>query len=657
MKKTLIGVLALALMGIILWQLNPTTTTEMENGRSRNPQSTNIQNQPDDDTNQQAFTVSEPVTPVLSPALRDLPVSAFDPPLDREINPRQNPLLLDGVQENIVGPPDPLLYSIENQTNTPAPIQNFDGMGNILGASPPDTVGAVGPNHYVQMINVNIAVYNKTGTLLSGPSDIDALWSGQGGNCDPNTAGDPIVLYDQLADRWLVSQFAGPSHMCVAISQTADPTGAYHLYEFNVGSFPDYFKFGVWPDGYYMSANENSYTAYAFDRSQMLAGNAATFQKFTGQTNLLLPSDIDGATLPPVGAPNYFYTFKDNSSHGGADRIEVFAFDVDWVTPGNSTFTLANTIPISAFTYSVCGFFNFNCIPQNGTTRKLDAISEWPMFRLQYRNFGTHETLVSNFTVDVGSDRAGIRWFELHKTGANWTLYQEGTHAPDNNHYWLGSAALDQAGNMALAYSVSSSSMYPAIRYATRLSSDPLGTMQSEATLINGGGSQTGNNRWGDYSALTVDPVDECTFWFTSEYYSSTSSSGWKTRIGSFKIPGCGCSAPTAVTDLGATLNANGADIDLTWSDTGADYYEIYRKSNDFYFAPSVGTLITSINGTAYTDTDPNIIGDVDNNYGYVSVSVNDCAPPGVEQGGTGIPSDPSNRVGEFDFELVPGTP
>jgi hypothetical protein len=502
---------------------------------------------------------SQPVAPGLSPAARDLPVAAAEPSPVGEINPRQNPLAAEpdqgqrGTWERASVPVDPLIRPAGDGLLTPGLNFSFEGTGNPVacgGCTPPDTNGDVGPNHYIQMVNATkVAIYNKAGTLLSGPFNLGTLWAS--GVCTGN-AGDPIVLYDPLADRWLLSQFASPSHMCVAISQTADATGSYFTYTFNVGQFPDYFKFGVWPDAYYMSANEATYTAYAFDRAKMLTGAAATFQKFTGGTNFYLPSDLDGPTPPPAGAPNIFYTFKDDAFHGGSDRIEVREFHVDWVTPANSTFTLVANLSITPFTYTVCGFFNFNCIRQQGTAQRVDAVSEWPMHRFPYRNFGTHQALVGNFTIGggLGEEGAAIRWFELRKTGGGWTLFQEGTHDPGDGHdRFMGSMAMDQDGNMALGYSVSSSGIRPNIRYATRLSTDPLGTLQAEATLIAGGGSQTGSNRWGDYSAMAVDPIDDCTFWYTNQYYAVNSATTWRTRVGVFTIPQCqggGTATPTS---------------------------------------------------------------------------------------------------------------
>ena len=498
--------------------------------------------------------VSEEVKPGLSRPVSELPTVEPAPlKLDREINPRQNKsTFLQGPVDLPNGGPDPLLdRSNNNGANTPGLILSFDGISYATGGSgsPPDTNGDVGPNHYVQMVNSTFSIFNKSGALLAGPTAINQLWGGAGTRCGTRNDGDPVVVYDQMADRWLLSQFvsASPYYICVAISQTANPQGAYYTYDFSVTELPDYFKFGAWPDAYYMSSNESTYGAYAFNRTRMLQGLSATYVKFTGQTNFLMPADVDGPTAPPANAAGTFYTFKDNSysGHGGGvDRLEVFQLVPDFTTPANSTFTLVSTIPVSSYTYTVCGFFVMNCIPQQGTTAKLDPLSEWPMFRLAYRNFGSYEALAGNFTVDVGSDRAGIRWFELRRSGGAWSLYQEGTQAPGAEHRWVGSIAMDRNGNIALGYSVSSSSMYPAIRYATRLGTDTLGTLQTEATLLAGTGSQTAtHNRWGDYADMTVDPTDDCTFWFTTEYF-STSGSSWKTRIGSFKMAEC-TSGPT----------------------------------------------------------------------------------------------------------------
>lgn len=504
--------------------------------------------------------VTETAPPQLSRPVRDIPVAQPEPILETELNPRQNPFVNFPLDfPNISGPIDPLLQTgATNYGRTPTPTLTFEGVDNFCACSPPDTIGDVGPNHYVQMVNATLFnIYDKDGNLLTGPTDLNDLWSS--GACSTVNDGDPIVVYDSLADRWLLAQFRS-NGICAAVSQTADPTGAYYGYDFPTPEFPDYFKISVWPDAYYMSANESSYTAYALERADMLNGLPASSVRFSGQNNFLMPADVDGPTSPPAGSPGLFYTFKDDSFHGGSDRLEVFELDVDWVTPANSTFTLAQGLNVTSYTYTVCGFFNLNCIPQLGTAQRVDAVSEWPMWRLAYRNFGSHETLLANFAVDVGSDRSGIRWYELRRSGGAWSIYQEGTHAPaDTIHRFMGSIAMDGQGNIALAYSASSNTMNPAIRYATRLASDPLGTLQAEETLYAGAGSQTGSNRWGDYSAISIDPSDDCTFWVTNQYYPSNSSNNWNTRIGKFTIPEC-LASPTE-TDLSVAKSASAGAV------------------------------------------------------------------------------------------------
>jgi hypothetical protein len=446
-------------------------------------------------------------------------------------------------------PTDPLISTAQRPATARGPATppldfGFAGLRNPIGCggcSPPDTNGDVGPNNYIQIVNATkVAIFDKAGHLLQAPFNLGSLWSS--GTCRSN-AGDPVALYDGLANRWLLSQFADPNHVCVAISTAANPQGTYHLYTFNVSQFPDYFKFGVWPDAYYMGANQSSYTAWAFDRVKMLAGDpTAGSVRFGGQTNFLLPADLDGPTGPPAGTPGYFYTFKDNTFHSGVDRIEVFALHVDWSNPGSSTFVLDASLPVAPFTYTVCGFFNFDCVRQQGTAQKVDVVSEWPMHRFPYRNFGDHQTLLGNFTVGGGTGQTGaaIRWFELRKTTGGWTLFQQGTLDPgDGNDRYMGSIAMDGAGDIALGFSVTSSAIHPSIHYATRTPSDPPGTLQAEAVLINGGGSQTGSNRWGDYSAMAVDPANDCSFWYTNEYYSTNAATRWQTAVGVFTVPTC----------------------------------------------------------------------------------------------------------------------
>ena len=426
---------------------------------------------------------SDPVAAGVSVELRSLATEDLWQPGDPfRINPRRLGDMKPTDLETRIQ--DPLVASGGSSFRTPALGFSFDGISST-GYVPPDTVGDVGPNHYVQMVNSSFSIFDKTGNLLTGPVAINSLWTGQNNQCEFNNDGDPIVLYDPLANRWLLSQFAIPGgadgfHICMAVSQTDDPTGAYFLYDFQVSVLPDYLKFAVWPDAYYMSTNEgfSKVGMYAFDRTEMLLGNPATGLGFTTTGNFMLPSDVDGAS-PPTGSPNFFYRMMDDTfwpvyGNPGVDRLEIFEFHVDFSTPANSTFTLTDTLPTATFNYTVCGWFDLTCIPQPAPGVTVDAISEWPMWRLQYRNFGTHDSLVGTFTVDVdGTNHAGLRWFELRKTSGSWSIFQEGTHAPDGDHRWLGSIAMDKDGNIAIGYSVSSTTLFPSIRYATRLASDP----------------------------------------------------------------------------------------------------------------------------------------------------------------------------------------
>ena len=448
----------------------------------------------------------------------------------------------------------------------PPPITSFEGSSSAdntsilgFGVYPPDTNGDVGPNHYVQWVNLLFQIWDKNGNSLYGPAAGNTLWSGFGGACETSNDGDPIVLYDHLADRWFLTQFAlpnfpnGPFSQCIAVSTTGDPTGSYTRYEYQFADLNDYGKFGVWPDGYYGSFNMfyagslvgKSVIASAFDRDAMLAGQPAAmilFDLSSISPSLwgFLPSDLDGQA-PPAGSPNYFVK-SDDSILFPSDTLAVYGFHVDWTTPANSTFTPGPALAPAAFDSNMCDYSE-NCIPQPGTTVKLDALSDRLMYRLQYRNFGDHEGMVVNQTVDAdGTDHAGIRWYELRKTTGDWSIYQEGTYAPDADHRFMGSMAMDMVGNIALGFSVSSSTVFPSIRYVGRLVTDPLGTLpQTETTMISGTGSQTGSaGRWGDYSAMSVDPTDECTFWYTQEYMATTGPAPWQTRIGSFKFDGCG---------------------------------------------------------------------------------------------------------------------
>jgi cell division septation protein DedD len=510
----------------------------------------------------------------VSQPMRDMPVSSNAErrgDLEREAN--ENPKVPYRHNDS----PDPVIQSRPASAldlvapDLPTPILNFDGIpfpGVGCNCAPPDTNGAVGQTQYVQIVNEGYQVFNKTtGSSVLGPKSIASVWTGFGGLCETSGHGDPVMLYDHLANRWIISQFAGASggpvtDECVAVSTTADATGTYNRYGFHLGSnFFDYPHLSVWPDAYYMSMNvfNAAGTAYlgpqpfAFNRANMLAGLPATFISpvgpLGGTIDPFLPADLDGPTLPPAGAPNTFVGFPGQAS---SQNYTTYHFHVDFTTPANSTFTTFATPPAAGYT-ALCPTTRA-CVPQKGVSASsnLDGIGDRLMFRLAYRNFGTYESVVGTYSVSAGGV-AALRWFELRNvTAGPVTVFQQSTYQPDTTWRWMGSAAMDGQGNLAIGFSASSSTINPQLRYAARLASDPLNTLaQGEAHLFDGVGSQSGTgNRWGDYSSLTIDPVDDSTFWFTSEYYSTTATFNWRTRIGSFKLA---TSAPTPTPTPAAT--------------------------------------------------------------------------------------------------------
>ncbi|MDQ2806499.1 MAG: hypothetical protein M3Z04_06220, partial [Chloroflexota bacterium] len=475
---------------------------------------------------------------------------------------------------------DPVVQRQAGAPAIPGPIVSFDSTIGCGGCAPPDPNGEVGPNNYVAMGNAQFQIFNKTGTSLFGPANINTLFAGFGGLCQTDNAGDPVVLYDQLADRWLLSQFTSPNtgppfFNCVALSTGPDPTGTYYRYAFTTGpNFPDYPKYGMGPNAYFISTREfqgsggpfQGVGAYALNRAQMLVGNPTPqVISFIAQPTPayvvgdgLLPADLDGITPPPAGSDEVYMGSQDNNGPYGApsDGLTFWKFHVDFPTPANSTFTLANTLATAPFNsmFSLCA--GRACIPQPGTTNKLDhqGYRQRPLFRLAYRNMGTYESLLTNQSVDAGAGPSGavsgVRWWEVRNLATTPTIFQEGTYAPgvtDGIHRWMGSLAMDRTGNIGLGYSAANTTLFPSIRYTGRLSTDPIGTMpQGEGSIIEGTGSQTGGgNRWGDYTDMTVDPTDDCTFWFVSEYVPVTSGAGWRMHVGSFKFPSCGGGTPT----------------------------------------------------------------------------------------------------------------
>ncbi len=443
---------------------------------------------------------------------------------------------------------------------------NFEGVGNgaygyTVTVTPPDPNLSVGATQAVQWVNLAFAVFDKsTGQLLYGPANGNTLWQGSSLTaCAVNNDGDPIVQYDKAAGRWVMSQLSftngPPFYECLAISQTSDATGPWYLYalEWTSNTLPDYPKLGTWPDAYYMSFNLFSGGALfigpqicALQRDNMLQNLDAGVQCFTltfSGASSLLPSDLDGSTAPPAGSPNYFLGLASNS-------VNLYRFHVDWVNTSNTSLDGPINIPAAAFN-EACG--GGTCIPQLGSSQQLDSIGDRLMYRNAYRNFGDHETLVVTHSVSPGGGGgkkrkssgggttgavSAVRWYEFRNPNGSPVVYQQGTFAPDTNSRWVGSAAMDKVGDLAVGYSVSSSSIYPAIRYTGRVPTDPLGTLEGETSILEGTGSAQSISRWGDYTSMSIDPVDDCTFWYTNEYF-QTLTNRWNTRIASFRFPGC----------------------------------------------------------------------------------------------------------------------
>jgi hypothetical protein len=427
--------------------------------------------------------------------------------------------------------------------------------------APPDTTGDVGPNHYVQWVNLRYSIYTltrDTNNQISGfslvpgfPKQGNVVWQGFADTaCANDNDGDPIVQYDQLANRWVLTQFAvsaSPYKQCVAVSTGPDPTGSYYRYSYSFGnSFNDYPKMGVWPDGYYitynMFRNGRTFTGSnvcVMERDKMLTGAAARQRcKLTASGSSLEPADLEGTTPPSAGSPNLLLSITSTA-------LQFWRYSVNW-TAGTTTLTGPVTVSgVAAFTRACSGGA---CIPQPGTTQKLDSLADRLMYRLSYRNFtgtGAHESLVINHSVATGGT-SGIRWYELRNASgqtlasANPIVFQQGTFSPDATYRWMGSAAMDKTGGIAIGYNVSSSTLFPSIKYAYRAAADPLGALGNETNILTGSGSQTATlSRWGDYSTVSVDPIDGCTMVFTTEYLPANGTFNWTTYIYSFKLSSC----------------------------------------------------------------------------------------------------------------------
>jgi hypothetical protein len=598
---------------------------------------------------------------VVSKAVRDLPVLAT-PRMDATADPRliHNPSLAGRSFKSPIkrtarasGAPDAARYAPAHAPAAmPAPLLSFEGLDNadnlaLLGGyvAPPDINGDVGPRHYVQAVNLAAQVFDRRGLPLSAPFLLSQLFISAGGPCATTDHGDPIVLYDPLADRWLLSQFAlpffpfPPYYQCVAVSQTGDPAGAYYAYTFEMPgeNLNDYPKFGVWPDAYYMTDNQFDRLlqfagggVFAFDRARLLAGDPAAAFIYFDLAQLdptiggMLPSDLDG---PPRDRPNLFaYFTADEYGDALGDGLRLFEFRPDFQAPSLSTFTELPFLPVAAF--DPVTPFGRGHVPQPGTNRRLDSLGDRLMHRLQYRRFATHESLAASHTVDVsgaaGADTylAGVRYYELRRRlpdGA-WEVHEQATYAPaDGVHRFLPSAALDNDGNLAVGFSVSDgTATFPGIRYAGRLAADPAGGLfQGEGVLQAGSLTQEFYERWGDYSMMSVDPADDCTFWFTSEYYSAVNPGCepglenlcWRTRIGTFRFPTCTPPEPSGSL-VGRVLDASTSDpIAGALVTATGEYVAVSDGSGNYAMSVPPGTYALSAMKAGYAGT--GIVGQV----------------------------------------------
>lgn len=457
-----------------------------------------------------------------------------------------------------------------------AAIANFEGLGagfpGAPGGAPPrnpsDNALAVGPDHVFQVVNSRYAIFTKkgarfdtTGKVLVGAAPTNSLFQGVGGQCEARNNGDAVVKYDQLADRWLVvmpifrrpaNDSTGPFSMCYAVSVGPDPLGAYYKYEFLRPLFPDYPRIGVWPDGYYNGTSTGDDVIEKHicvaDRARMLQELSATEQcRIIADVNFLNPADIDGFGLPPAGAPNPVFATGGTQLKKDFDDDGIYwwNFHVDWNDTTRTRLTGPSKVAVAPYHY-LCDGQLTSCVPQPDTSRRLDAQGDKLMNRVVYRRIGAQESVVALHSVNTTAGGGGVRWYEFRIGGdRRVTLKQQGTYAPDQFYRWMGSIGIDAQGNIGMGYSFGGTPHYAGQRFAARLATDPPGSLGfRESVIVEGGAAQASTLRWEDYTALAIDPSDDCTFWYVGDYLARGNAT-YSTRIAAFRVPSC--AAPTRV--------------------------------------------------------------------------------------------------------------
>lgn len=512
--------------------------------------------------------------------------------------------------------PDPLTLLPAPNTITAASATvgaNFNGLG-YTSVNPSDPNCAVGPNHVIQTINNSSSSYfkiwNKAGTQVQTQTLISSLTGIQG-------SGDPVVVYDQLANRWLLTEFGRtPSNstfvntLIMAISVTDDPTGSWYVYSFADNSFfVDYPKFAVWHNAYYATSNDFNTAAttylgssiYAFDRSKMLTGDptaTAIRTRFTdvgGRYFSMAPVCLEGTT--PSSQSGLFTFYQDDqftSNPSDVDSLFIFEFTPNFTTPASSVVSAFTKMVATPFDSQVCTATRGQCISQQGSAVAVEDLTGRLMHKIIYRNFGSYEAIVTNITVDAsGAGKAGIRWWELRRPAAIWTIYQEGTYSPDANHRWLGAICMDALGNIGLAYNVSGTTAFPSIRFTGRNPCDPLGTMSLPETVIINGTVANGSTRYGDYGSLTIDPSTNRDFWMTAQY---NAASTWSTRVATFSLNNC---SPLPKLRFDSSMKTY-READATTNLTTCQKYKDYVVNVVIDAAPTQPAIITfSTSGTA----------------------------------------------------------